>query len=143
MEELLRWGTGFDREKASLMLTREGAHSRNRILHANGDATGAEIGRSLLAHAREHENITLLEWTTTADLIVEDEGCGRGVAPRPSAKSVSGSRASRAAGQRRSRPGLQRHDEPCRGHRRRNRHGVPCRRGDLPTWSSTSSIPQR
>ena len=53
------------------MLTREGAHSHNRILHANGDATGAEIGRSLLAHARAQKNITLLEWTTTADLIVE------------------------------------------------------------------------
>jgi L-aspartate oxidase len=72
VEELLRWGTGFDRENGELMLTREGAHSRNRILHANGDATGAEIGRSLLAHAREQKNITLLEWTTTVDLIVED-----------------------------------------------------------------------
>src|SRR5271170_430988 len=72
VEELLRWGTGFDREQGRLMLTREGAHSRNRILHANGDATGAEIGRSLLAQAREHKNITLIEWTTTADLIVED-----------------------------------------------------------------------
>ncbi len=72
VEELLRWGTGFDRENGQLMLTREGAHSRNRILHANGDATGAEIGRSLLAHARAQKNITLLEWTTTADLIVED-----------------------------------------------------------------------
>jgi L-aspartate oxidase len=72
VEELLRWGTGFDRENGSLMLTREGAHSRNRILHANGDATGAEIGRSLLAHARAQDNITLLEWTTTVDLIVED-----------------------------------------------------------------------
>lgn len=72
VEELLRWGTSFDRENGRLMLTREGAHSRNRILHANGDATGAEIGRSLLAHARAQKNITLLEWTTTADLIVED-----------------------------------------------------------------------
>ncbi|HEX5235331.1 MAG TPA: L-aspartate oxidase [Silvibacterium sp.] len=72
VEELLRWGTGFDREKGKLMLTREGAHSRSRILHANGDATGAEIGRSLLAHARAQKNITLLEWTTTVDLIVKD-----------------------------------------------------------------------
>src|SRR5277367_1691206 len=71
VEELLRWGTSFDREDGKLMLTREGAHSRNRILHAHGDATGAEIGRSLLAKAREHKNITLLDWTTTADLIVE------------------------------------------------------------------------
>lgn len=72
VEELLRWGTGFDRENGRLMMTREGAHSRNRILHANGDATGAEIGRSLLAHARGQANITLLEWTTTVDLMVED-----------------------------------------------------------------------
>ncbi len=54
VEELLQWGTHFDRENGKLMLTREGAHSRSRILHANGDATGAEIGRSLLAHARGH-----------------------------------------------------------------------------------------
>jgi L-aspartate oxidase len=73
VEELLRWGTGFDREHGELMFTREGAHRRNRILHTNGDATGAEIGRSLLAHAREHKNITLLEWATTADLIVEGD----------------------------------------------------------------------
>jgi L-aspartate oxidase len=72
VKELLAWGTGFDRENGKLMLTREGAHSRNRILHANGDATGAEIGRSLLAYARDHQNITLLDWTTTAELIVED-----------------------------------------------------------------------
>lgn len=72
VEELLRWGTGFDRDKGKLMLTREGAHSRSRILHANGDATGAEIGRSLLAHARAQKNITLLEWTTTVDLMVKD-----------------------------------------------------------------------
>jgi len=72
VEELLQWGTSFDSENGKLMRTREGAHSRNRILHANGDATGAEIGRSFLAHARAQKNITLLEWTTTADLIVED-----------------------------------------------------------------------
>lgn len=72
VEELLRWGTEFDRENGQLMLTREGAHSRNRILHAHGDATGAEIGRSLLRHAREESRITLLDWTTTSDLLVAD-----------------------------------------------------------------------
>jgi L-aspartate oxidase len=72
VEELLRWGTDFDREAGKLMLTREGAHSRNRILHAHGDATGAEIGRSLLRHARGIEKIKLQEWTTTTDLMVED-----------------------------------------------------------------------
>ncbi len=74
VEELLRWSTGFDRHLTTgeLLLTREGAHSRSRILHANGDATGAEIGRALLAHARTHPSIELLEWTTCVDLAVAD-----------------------------------------------------------------------
>jgi L-aspartate oxidase len=71
VEELLQWGTGFDRENGELMLTREGAHSRSRILHAHGDATGAEIGRSLLAKAKSLANVTLDEWTTCVDLMVE------------------------------------------------------------------------
>jgi L-aspartate oxidase len=71
VDELLQWGTGFDRQNGQLMLTREGAHSRNRILHANGDATGAEIGRSLLAHASALKNISLLEWTMSVDLLVD------------------------------------------------------------------------
>jgi len=74
VEELLRWGTDFDRENGKLMLTREGAHSRNRILHAHGDATGAEIGRALLRHARAMPNITLREWTTTVGLDPADGG---------------------------------------------------------------------
>jgi L-aspartate oxidase len=77
VEELLAWGTGFDRHPAGeLMLTREGAHSRSRILHANGDATGKEIAVSLLRHVREIASrtgkIELMEWTTSVDLIVEE-----------------------------------------------------------------------
>src|SRR5450631_2375136 len=73
VEELLQWGTHFDRLNGELVLTREGAHSRSRILHANGDATGAEIGRSLLAHARGIPNITLAEWITCEDLILDGD----------------------------------------------------------------------
>jgi len=72
VEELLTWGTGFDRENGELMRTREGAHSRSRILHANGDATGREIAVSLLRHVREIPAIELMEWTTSVDLLVED-----------------------------------------------------------------------
>jgi len=72
VEELLEWGTKFDRENGELMLTREGAHSRSRILHANGDATGKEIAVSLLRHVREMESIELMEWTTGVDLLVEN-----------------------------------------------------------------------
>jgi L-aspartate oxidase len=75
VEELLAWGTEFDRATAAeggeLLRTREGAHSRSRILHANGDATGREIAVSLLRHARETKGITLMEFTTTVDLITE------------------------------------------------------------------------
>jgi L-aspartate oxidase len=77
VEELLHWDTRFDRYAAGehageLMLTREGAHSRNRILHANGDATGREIGRALLAHASATPGITLLPWTLLTDLLISD-----------------------------------------------------------------------
>jgi L-aspartate oxidase len=73
VEELLSWGTGFDRAAAGeLLLTREGAHSRSRILHANGDATGREIAVSLLRHARRTEGIRLMEFTTSVDLVVEN-----------------------------------------------------------------------
>ena len=70
VEELLEWGTGFDREQGHLMRTREGAHSRPRILHAHGDATGWEIAASLLRHVRGLEPVELMEWATTVDLIV-------------------------------------------------------------------------
>ncbi len=75
VEELLAWGTEFDRSAgmgSELLRTREGAHSRSRILHANGDATGREIAVSLLRHARATENIKLLEFVTTIDLLVEE-----------------------------------------------------------------------
>src|SRR5271154_4762489 len=72
VEELLRWGTSFDRENGELMLTREGAHSLPRILHAHGDATGAEIGRSLLAKARSLPNIDLRAWVTCVDLLTDE-----------------------------------------------------------------------
>ena len=79
VQELLEWGTGFDRypagvgdEMGELMRTREGAHSRSRILHANGDATGKEIAVSLLRHVRTIESVELMEWAITVDLLVEE-----------------------------------------------------------------------
>ena len=39
VEELIEWGANFDRHGGDLLRTREAAHSRPRILHANGDAT--------------------------------------------------------------------------------------------------------
>jgi L-aspartate oxidase len=70
--ELIDWGANFDRKNGELAPTREAAHSRPRILHANGDATGAEISRSLAAFARGHKNIRFAEWTTVTNLVVAD-----------------------------------------------------------------------
>ena len=70
--ELMEWGAKFDREHGELLRTREGAHSRPRILHANGDATGAEISRSLVAFARAHKRVRFAEWTTVTGLVVAD-----------------------------------------------------------------------
>jgi len=51
IHELLDWGAEFDRTGSKLTFTREGAHSRSRILHAHGDSTGREMGRTLAAKA--------------------------------------------------------------------------------------------
>jgi L-aspartate oxidase len=70
--ELIEWGAAFDRKGSELLRTREAAHSHPRILHANGDATGAEISRSLVAFARAHPRIQFAEWTMATNLIVEN-----------------------------------------------------------------------
>lgn len=76
IEELIQWGANFDRDadghSGKLLRTREAAHSRPRILHANGDATGAEISRSLVAFARAHPRIRFAEWTMVTALVVAD-----------------------------------------------------------------------
>ena len=75
VEELIRWGARFDRdagEAGTLLLAREAAHSLPRILHANGDATGAEIGRALLYHARQQPSIRFADWTMLRSILVAD-----------------------------------------------------------------------
>jgi L-aspartate oxidase len=71
--ELLQWGVQFDcDEQGDLAFTREGAHSRNRVLHAGGDSTGREIGRALHRHAGLLANIHLEAFGFTRDLLVRD-----------------------------------------------------------------------
>src|SRR5580692_5587546 len=70
--ELIEWGAKFDSEGNELLRTREGAHSLARVLHAHGDATGAEISRSLVAFARAHKRIHFAEWTMVTGLVVSD-----------------------------------------------------------------------
>ena len=72
IEELIEWGTQFDRNGTKLAFTREGAHSRNRVLHAQGDSTGQEILRALYAKAKTLKNISAFEFEMSSDLLVED-----------------------------------------------------------------------
>ncbi|MDZ4828714.1 MAG: L-aspartate oxidase [Phycisphaerae bacterium] len=53
IEQLLEWGMRLDRDaRGGLSLGREGGHHRNRIVHADGDATGRELVRTLIAKTR-------------------------------------------------------------------------------------------
>lgn len=72
IEQLIDWGTAFDREGTKLLFAREGAHSRNRVLHAHGDSTGREILRTLLHHARTFENISFRSFAAVTDLLLYD-----------------------------------------------------------------------
>lgn len=73
--QLIDMGARFDVEGGRLALTREGAHSCRRILHACGDATGAEIQRVLNNQALAEQNIEVLERHIAIDLLVKDNVC--------------------------------------------------------------------
>ncbi len=72
IEELIRWGTEFDRNGTKLSFTREGAHSRDRILHAHGDSTGQEILRALYAKSKTLHHIAVCEFEFSTDLQLQD-----------------------------------------------------------------------
>ena len=76
--DLLNFGVDFDRdENGKFTLTKEAAHSVNRILHSGGDATGREIEIALCRAVKENNKIKLYENTLAVDLLVtKDNSCG-------------------------------------------------------------------
>jgi L-aspartate oxidase len=79
VRELIRMGAEFDRNPdGSLMLTREGGHRADRIVHAGGDATGAEVQRALHQAVRSDPWIRLVEHALVLDLLRAADGraCG-------------------------------------------------------------------
>ncbi len=72
IEQLIEWGAAFDREGAELLFAREGAHSRNRVLHAHGDSTGAELVRTLRQHARSLEGVAFQSFAAVTDFFLHD-----------------------------------------------------------------------
>jgi L-aspartate oxidase len=72
IRELIEWGAEFDRDGLELAFTREGAHSRNRILHAHGDSTGKEIARTLYKKAASLPNIRFESYSAITDLLTRE-----------------------------------------------------------------------
>lgn len=69
IRELINWGMRFDLEGGTLALGQEGAHSRPRILHADGDATGRELARCLLARAKSLDKVRVFTRCFALDLV--------------------------------------------------------------------------
>nr|WP_062336938.1 L-aspartate oxidase [Herbidospora sakaeratensis] len=79
LKRLMEHGARFDRDdRGELQLTREGGHRRNRIVHAGGDATGAEVQRALIEAATHEPRIEIIEHALVLDLLTDAQGraCG-------------------------------------------------------------------
>ena len=74
VEELMGMGAQFDRQNGELALTCEAAHSHRRILHAQGDATGWEVERALVAKVKGIPKVTALERRFVIDLLENHHG---------------------------------------------------------------------
>ncbi|TFD29056.1 L-aspartate oxidase [Cryobacterium cryoconiti] len=81
VRDLIRFGVDFDRDESGVTRGLEAAHSRSRVLHAGGDATGAAIEAALVATVRERAarslrdpgaRLNILEHTMLVDLTVRD-----------------------------------------------------------------------
>jgi len=79
IDRLCKFGVNFDKESnQKLSLTREGAHSMNRIIHA-GDTTGKEVLDKLIAAVKTRPNINIHERSFAVDLITDDNNTCKGV----------------------------------------------------------------
>ncbi len=74
INQLLDFNVDFAKENGTLLYTREGAHSKPRILY-HDDITGQEITEKLLAAVKERKNIEIKEKTTMIDLIANNNKC--------------------------------------------------------------------
>ncbi|MCI4353132.1 MAG: L-aspartate oxidase [Thermoplasmata archaeon] len=99
--DLVRYGVPFDTIEGRIALGREGAHSRARILHAGGDATGLQIEETLRARvleagieARERCRLRAFrpaaDGTVTAVLSREDGSQAEEIASRPVVLATGG-----------------------------------------------------
>ena len=79
VKKLINLGATFDLDSAgNVALTREGGHRRDRIAHAGGDATGAEISRALVAKVLADPMVRIFEHALVLDLLKDksEKVCG-------------------------------------------------------------------
>ncbi|MEW9702474.1 L-aspartate oxidase [Paenibacillus sp. SI8] len=88
VRDLIEMGTKFDLENGEFALTKEGAHSQRRILHAHGDATGAEIVRALSERTKLDPNIEIWDDHFVIDLITQDGECYGALVQKPDGQRV-------------------------------------------------------
>lgn len=89
VQELIRYGTIFDEEDGQLALTKEGAHSQRRILHANGDATGYEIVRALAEKVKSDPTLELWDDHFVLDLLTENGECRGALVQKPDGSRIA------------------------------------------------------
>lgn len=82
IKDLVSYGVDFEKNGEDFAFTREGAHSKPRILF-HKDITGKEITSKLLIETRSRSNITILEYTSMVDLICDKNTCFGVVAKAP------------------------------------------------------------
>ena len=88
VRSLIKMGTQFDLENGEFALTKEGAHSQRRILHANGDATGFEIVRALSEKAVANPKIEVWDDHFVIDLVTQDGECCGAIVQKPSGQRL-------------------------------------------------------
>lgn len=77
LEEAISWGMNVDRNAGgAISLGREGGHAASRIVHAHGDATGAELQRTLVERIKATPGVRVFEKCFALDLITPSAEVG-------------------------------------------------------------------
>lgn len=74
IKDLVSYGVRFEKENGEFVYTKEGAHSKPRILY-HADETGKEITRKLYKEVKKYPNITILEHYTMVDVLCQEDKC--------------------------------------------------------------------
>lgn len=81
INELIEYGVDFEKDGENLCFTREGGHSKPRILF-HEDCTGKEITGTLLENVKNRKNISILDHTMMLDLRTAEDGSCQGIVAR-------------------------------------------------------------